>query len=84
MTSLPAQKFKLQDRGFVRPGMAADIVVFDENKVGDLSTFSKPHAYSAGFRYVLVNGQLAIENEKLTTTRSGTVLYGPGFVRNAP
>jgi len=80
MTSLPAQKFRLYDRGLLRPGMAADIVIFDENKVGDNSTFSKPHAYSVGFRYVLVNGQLAIDDEKLTATRAGSVLYGPGYV----
>lgn len=79
MTSLPAQKFKLMDRGLLRPGMAADIVVFDADKVGDLSTFSNPHAYSAGFRYVVVNGRLAIEEEKLTPTRHGMVLHGPGF-----
>jgi len=83
MTSLPAQKFRLQDRGLLRPGMSADIVVFDENSVGDASTFSHPHAYSVGFHYVLVNGQLAIENQKLTPTRSGTVLHGPGYVRSA-
>lgn len=79
MTSLPAQKFRLHDRGMVRRGMAADIVVFDANTVTDNSTFSTPHAYSAGFRYVVVNGVLAIDGEKLTGTRSGKVLRGPGF-----
>lgn len=81
MTSLPAQKFRLADRGLLRPGMAADVVVFNENTVGDLSTFSKPHAYSTGFHHVFVNGQLAIENGKITATRNGTVLYGPGYRR---
>lgn len=81
MTSLPAQKFKLNDRGLLRVGMAADIVVFDEKTVGDQSTFTKPHAYSSGFKYVLVNGALAIDNAKITTTRNGQVLYGPGYAK---
>ena len=80
MTSLPAQKFQLRDRGLIREGMAADIVVFDENKVGDQATFDKPHAYSAGFEYVFVNGQLTAEKGQHTGTRSGQVLKGPGYV----
>jgi N-acyl-D-amino-acid deacylase len=79
MSSLPAQKFQLHDRGLLREGMAADIVIFDEKKVGDLSTFSKPHAYSSGFSYVFVNGQLISEKGKHTGTRSGQVLRGPGY-----
>ncbi len=79
MTSLPAQKFQLHDRGLLREGMAADIVVFDEKQVGDQSTFGKPHAYSSGFRLVLVNGQIVSENGKHTGVRSGQVLRGPGY-----
>lgn len=79
MTSLPAQKFQLRDRGLVREGMAADLVVFSEKEVNDQSTFSKPHAYSAGFKYVIVNGKAVIEDGRHTGTRSGTVLHGPGF-----
>ncbi len=79
MTSLPAQKFQLKDRGLIREGMAADIVVFDENEVKDMATFEKPHAYSKGFRYVLVNGVLTIDNEKHTGARAGLALYGPGL-----
>ncbi|MBK5272610.1 MAG: D-aminoacylase, partial [Bacteroidia bacterium] len=52
MTSLPAQKFQLHDRGLLREGFAADIVMFDEKEVQDLSTYEKPHAYSIGFHYV--------------------------------
>ncbi|MBN8837485.1 MAG: D-aminoacylase [Sphingobacteriia bacterium] len=74
MTSLPAQKFQLKDRGLLREGFAADIVVFDEMKVKDLSTYEKPHQYSTGFKYVLVNGQVVIENEQHNGTRSGVVL----------
>lgn len=79
MTSLPAQKFQLRDRGLIREGMAADIVVFDESIVGDKSTFDKPHAYSAGFQFIIVNGQLTVDQGKHNGVRSGTVLYGPGF-----
>ncbi len=74
MTSLPAQKFKLKHRGLLKEGFAADIVVFDEEKVADLSTFEKPHQYSAGFRYVLVNGALTLEAEKHTGSRNGAIL----------
>lgn len=77
MTSLAAQKFNLKDRGMLREGLAADVVVFDENTVQDLSTFTEPHAYSKGFKYVLVNGQLVVEDEKHLGTRSGRSLYGP-------
>ncbi len=79
MTSLPAQKFQLRDRGLIHEGMAADIVVFDQATVADQSTFEKPHAYSSGFRYVIVNGQLVIDEGKHTGTRSGVILRGPGY-----
>jgi N-acyl-D-amino-acid deacylase len=75
MTSLPAQKFQLKDRGILKEGMAADIVIFDENKVGDISTFEDPHHFSVGFKYVLVNGKLVVENGVHSGVRSGKVLY---------
>ncbi len=81
MTSLPAQKFQLHDRGLLREGMVADIVVFDAQRVGDLSTFDKPHSYSTGFQYVIVNGQLVLDQNKHTGVRSGIVLKGPGMGR---
>ena len=79
MSSLPAQKFQLHDRGLIREGMAADLVVFDEKTVGDQSTFGKPHAYSLGFQFVLVNGQVVSQNGKHTGVRSGQVLKGTGY-----
>ena len=81
MTSLPAQKFQLHDRGLLIEGYAADIVVFDENKVQDVSTYEHPHAYSRGFKYIIVNGVLTVENEKHTGARAGHALYGPGAGR---
>lgn len=77
MTSLAAQKFQLKDRGLLREGMAADIVIFDEQQVIDKATFDNPHQYSTGFQYVLVNGQLELENGQHTGVRSGKPLYGP-------
>jgi N-acyl-D-amino-acid deacylase len=79
MTSLPAQKFQLKDRGLLREGYAADIVIFDEKEVQDLSTYDKPHAYSKGFHFVIVNGMLTVENEKHLGVRGGRALYGPGY-----
>jgi N-acyl-D-amino-acid deacylase len=78
MTSLPAVKFALNDRGLLKEGYAADVLIFDENEVQDLSTYEKPHAYSKGFKYVIVNGQVVVEDEKHLGTRSGKALYGPG------
>jgi N-acyl-D-amino-acid deacylase len=81
MTSLPAQKFQLHGRGLLREGMVADMVVFDAQRVGDLSTFDKPHSYSTGFQYVIVNGELVLDQNKHTGVRSGVVLKGPGIGR---
>ena len=75
MTSLPAQKFHFTDRGLIREGFAADIVIFDPGIVNDLSTFEKPHQYATGFKYVLVNGKITVENGKHTGARNGHALY---------
>jgi N-acyl-D-amino-acid deacylase len=77
MTSLPAHKFQLRNRGLLAEGMYADIVVFDENTVKDLATFEKPHAYSTGFQYVLVNGGITVDGGKHTGLRNGMTVYGP-------
>lgn len=74
MTSLPAQKFRLSNRGLLKEGYAADIVMFDAGKVQDLSTYDNPHQYTTGFRYVLVNGQLTVEEGKHNGTRAGITL----------
>ncbi|MET0243197.1 MAG: D-aminoacylase [Flavitalea sp.] len=74
MTSLPAQKFQLSDRGLLRTGMAADIVVFDPATVKDNSTYQDPHHYSSGFQYVFVNGKPVVENGKHNGSRNGSVL----------
>ncbi len=76
MTSLPAQQFRIELRGLLLPDYFADIVIFDEKKVQDLSTFEKPHAYTTGFEYVLVNGQLTVDKGLHTGKRAGKALYG--------
>ena len=78
MTSLPAQKFQLKDRGLLKSGYAADVVIFDPQQIIDLSTFEKPHAYSTGMYYVIVNGQITVDEQKHNGTRAGQLLYGPG------
>ena len=74
MTALPARTFGLRDRGLVREGFWADLVIFDPAKVGDQATFEKPHQYSVGFDYVLVNGIPVIEAGQPTETRPGKVV----------
>ncbi len=74
MTSLPARTFSLRDRGLVREGMAADLVLFDPARVQDLATYAKPHQYAQGFDLVLVNGKIAVEDGKLTGVRAGLTL----------
>lgn len=75
MTSLPAQKFQLKDRGLLKEGMAADIVIFDDKQVSDQATYKSPHAYSKGFHYVLVNGRLTADHGKHIGARAGKALY---------
>lgn len=74
MTSLPAQSFRFRDRGLVKEGFAADIVVFDPVSVRDASTYEDPHHYAEGFRHVLVNGVPVIKNGDKTGKRPGRAL----------
>jgi N-acyl-D-amino-acid deacylase len=78
MTSLPAATFKLWDRGLIRKGFAADLVIFDEQTVGDKATFANPHQFAEGFAFVLVNGKFVIDNHEPTKNRPGRALYGQG------
>src|SRR4051812_36406607 len=74
MTSLPAQTFSLRDRGLVREGMAADLVVFDDASVAAPATFDKPHQYAVGFTFVIVNGEVVLDSGQMTGARPGTAL----------
>ena len=74
MTSLPARRMRLADRGVLRPGMAADLVVFDPDKVIDRATFADPNQYPVGIDVVVVNGKVVLDEGKLTAERPGVVL----------
>ena len=78
MTSLPARTFSFHDRGIVRPGFAADLVLFDPAKVADKATFEDPHQYSVGFDYVIVNGVAVVAEGEMTDERSGQFVKGTG------
>ena len=78
MTSLPAQTFNLRDRGQIREGLAADLVIFNPATVTDKATFEQPHQYAEGFSTVIVNGQVVFDGGKMTGVMPGTPLYGPG------
>jgi N-acyl-D-amino-acid deacylase len=71
MTSMCATRFGLRDRGQIRPGAFADVVVFDYNELDDVSTIEQPLAYCTGVEYVLVNGQMVIEEGEHTGARPG-------------
>jgi N-acyl-D-amino-acid deacylase len=79
MTSLPAQTFGFRDRGMVREGFAADLVIFDEKIVGDQATFDKPHQFPAGISYVMINGELVFADGQMTAARPGMSLRGRGY-----
>lgn len=74
MTALPAEIFRLRDRGVLKVGAVADLVLFDPAKVEDRSTFAQPHQYAAGFDFVLVSGRVAVENGRATNARAGKVV----------
>lgn len=76
MTSFPASRLGLADRGVLRAGMKADIAVFDPAKVRDAATFENPHQYAEGFSNVIVNGRIVFDGAKMTAERPGKVLYG--------
>ena len=81
MTSLPAGRLKLFDRGLLRPGMMADVVVFDAGAIIDKAEYDKPHQYAAGVVHLFVNGKPALFVGKVTDQRPGRVLHGPAWRR---
>jgi N-acyl-D-amino-acid deacylase len=80
-SALPAQRMRLTDRGVLKAGMWADVVVFDPATVRDLATFENPNQLSEGMEYVLVNGVAVIDQGKQTGALPGKVLRGAGYVR---
>jgi len=75
MSSFPAQRLGVQDRGLLRVGMKADIAVLDPARVRDAATFERPHQYAEGVSTVIVNGQIVFERGMMTAARPGRVLY---------
>jgi dihydroorotase/N-acyl-D-amino-acid deacylase len=78
-SALPAQRMRLTDRGVLKSGMWADVVVFDPETIKDLATFENPNQLSQGMEYVLVNGVPVIDQGKMTGAKPGKVLRGPGY-----
>jgi N-acyl-D-amino-acid deacylase len=79
MTSLPAARMHLFDRGAIREGLKADVTIFDYQEISDTATYEKPMSYPVGIDYVLVNGQLVIDQGRHTGARPGVVLRGAGY-----
>jgi N-acyl-D-amino-acid deacylase len=79
MTSQAASRVRLADRGILRPGMFADIVIFDPTTIHDTATYDDPLHYSAGVKDVFVNGKPVMLDGKLTEERPGRALRGPGY-----
>jgi N-acyl-D-amino-acid deacylase len=82
MSAFPAQRIGLADRGVLREGLKADIAIFDPASVADKATFEQPHQYAVGVTQVIVNGQVAFDDGKMTAARPGRVLLGPAARRN--
>ena len=73
-TGLPAGILGLKDRGLIKQGFAADLVIFDPVTIADRATYEKPHQYATGIQYVLVNGKPAVDDGKITGTLAGKPL----------
>ena len=78
MTSLPAQIMGLKDRGLLRTGYWADLVVIDLETIADKATFTEPHQYPTGIPYVFVNGVAVVDDGKVTSATPGKVLTPKG------
>ena len=79
MSGLPAQRFGLQDRGLIREGLKADLVLFDPATVADRADFQHPHQYSVGVHSVWVNGVRTLSDGKMTGEFGGRALRGPAY-----
>ena len=73
MTSLPAQRIGQFDRGLLRPGMKADVTIFDPDTIIDRAEFGDPHKYSDGIHFVIINGEVVLDDGKMTAVRPGEI-----------
>ena len=78
-SALPAERLRLADRGVIKDGMWADIVIFDPDKIRDLATYENPNQLALGMEFVLVNGVSVVSEGKMTDALPGKVLRGPGY-----
>lgn len=79
MTSFPAQRLGIYNRGLIKEGMYADIVIFDPDEISDTATYTAPHKYPVGIKYVIVNGKIILKEGESTDTLAGKVLRGPAY-----
>src|SRR5699024_10500254 len=84
LTGLPASNWKLLDRGCLRPGCYADVVVFDPAAIADHATFANPKRYATGVEHVLVNGVAVVERGRHTGAKPGRFVRGPGHEGDPP
>jgi N-acyl-D-amino-acid deacylase len=84
MTSANAAKIRQYDRGLLRPGMAADVTVFNPATIIDNATYEQPHQYATGVEFVIVNGKVVLDKGRHSGARPGTILYGPGRAPTLP
>jgi N-acyl-D-amino-acid deacylase len=84
LTGLPAANLGLEGRGLLKPGMYADVVVFDPATIADRATYEKPHQYAVGVRHVLVNGVPVLKDGEHTGATPGRALKGPGALSARP
>jgi N-acyl-D-amino-acid deacylase len=78
MTSANAAKIRALDRGLLRPGLWADVTIFDADRIIDHATFERPHQYATGVEYVIVNGVVVLDRGQHTHARPGRIVHGPG------
>ena len=78
MTSMPARRLKLAERGLLHPGYAADVTIFDPASVKDEATFEDPHRYSVGMKHVFVNSVQVLADGEHTGAKPGRAVWGPG------
>jgi N-acyl-D-amino-acid deacylase len=83
MTSWPATRMRLYDRGVIREGLKADVTIFNEERINDVASYENPTAYPTGIDYVLVNGKLVIDQGRHTGAKPGQVLRGAGYETTA-
>jgi N-acyl-D-amino-acid deacylase len=81
LSGLPATNLGLEERGFLKPGMFADVVVFDPQTIADRATFANPHQYAVGVRHVFVNGVQVLKDGEHTGAKPGRALWGPGRIK---